>query len=211
MDDLLNLLVADLAPVRTRTPWRDALPLAALGAAELALFLGAGMARSDMHVAMAHPAFWWKLLSFGVLALVGMVTAVLSFDPSVSPKRGLGGAALAAAVALAIGVVVALPQHADPDLVKRLDWVSGVQCMMWMTALSAPMVLALALLMKRGAPTDRRRTALAAGIAAAAWGSFVFVFACGHDDPLYVAVWYGLGCSVTIAYTRLLLARLIRW
>ncbi len=211
MDDLLNHLVADLAPVRPRTAWRDALPLAVLGAAELALFLGSGLARPDMHVAMAHPAFWWKLLSFGVLALIGMVTAVSSFDPSVSPKRGLLGAGMAAVAALAVGVAVALSRHANPDLARRLSWVSGVHCMMWMSALSAPMVLALALLMRRGAPTDRRRTALAAGIAAAAWGSFVFVFACGHDDPLYVAVWYGLGCSVTIAYSRLLLARLIRW
>jgi hypothetical protein len=211
MDDLLDHLVADLAPVRPRTAWRDALPLAVLGAVELALFLGAGMARSDIHAAMGYPAFWWKLLSFGVIALIGMVTAVSSFDPSVSPKRGLYGAALAAAAAVAVGVAVALQRHASPDLAKRLSWASGIECMVWMTTLSAPMVLALALLMRRGAPTDRRRTALAAGIAAAAWGSFVFVFACGHDDPLYVAVWYGLGCSVTIAYTRLLLARLIRW
>jgi hypothetical protein len=211
MDDLLNHLVADLAPVRPRTAWRDALPLAILCAVELALFLGAGMMRPDMHTAMGYPAFWWKLLSFGVLALIGMVTAVSSFDPSVSPKRGLLGAALAAAAALVVGLAVGLSHPHNLDLAKRLNWVSGVQCMVWMTLLSAPAVLALALLMRRGAPTDRRRTALAAGIAAAAWGSFVFVFACGHDDPLYVTIWYGLGCAVTIAYTRLLLARLIRW
>jgi Negative regulator of sigma F len=42
-----------------------------------------------------------------------------------------------------------------------------------------------ATLIRRGASTDRAGTALAAGLASAAWGAFVFVFACPSDDPLY--------------------------
>jgi hypothetical protein len=211
MDSLLDALAADLKPVRRRSPWRDAMVLALVGSLELGLFLGAGEARSDMHAAMSYPAFWWKLAAFGSVALLGMATAVLSFDPSISPKRGLWGIGFAALAALALGVVVAAFRHADPDLAKRLDWVSGVHCVVWMTLLSAPAMIALTLLMRGGAPTDGKRTALAAGVAAAAWGSFVFVFACPHDDPLYVTLWYGLGCAVTITYARVLLPRLIRW
>jgi hypothetical protein len=65
--------------------------------------------------------------------------------------------------------------------------------------------------MRRGAPTDTAGTSLAVGIAAAAWGAFVFVFACPFDDPLYIAVWYTVGCGLVTILARLLLPRLVRW
>src|SRR5260370_629310 len=79
------------------------------------------------------------------------------------------------------------------------------------TVLSVPAVIGLGLLMRRGAPTDHGGTALAAGLAAAAWGAFVFVFACPFDDPLYVTVWYSLGCGAVTLFARLTLPRLTRW
>ena len=65
--------------------------------------------------------------------------------------------------------------------------------------------------MRRGAPIDTNGTSLAVGIAAAAWGAFVFVFACPHDDPLYIALWYAVGCSLVTVFTRMVLPRLNRW
>jgi hypothetical protein len=65
--------------------------------------------------------------------------------------------------------------------------------------------------MRRGAPTDTSGTALAVGVAAAAWGAFVFVFACPHDDPFYIALWYALGCGLVTILARFLLPRLTRW
>jgi hypothetical protein len=65
--------------------------------------------------------------------------------------------------------------------------------------------------MRKGAPTHRAETALAAGIAAAAWAAFVFTFACDHDDPLYVAVWYTLACTLSASIARLVLPLLTRW
>jgi hypothetical protein len=52
---------------------------------------------------------------------------------------------------------------------------------------------------------------LLSGLAAAAWGAFVFVFACPSNDPLYIAVWYSLGCGIVTAISRLVLPRLSRW
>jgi hypothetical protein len=37
------------------------------------------------------------------------------------------------------------------------------------------------------------------------------VFACPFDDPLYIAVWYALGCGLVAGFTRLVLPRLTRW
>ena len=78
-------------------------------------------------------------------------------------------------------------------------------------ALSVPAMLGLGLLMRHGAPTDGGGAALASGIAAAAWGAFVFVFACPYDDPLYIAVWYAVGCEFVALIARLVLPQLTRW
>jgi len=77
--------------------------------------------------------------------------------------------------------------------------------------LSIPPLLALAVLGQRGAPTDLRRTPLLIGLAAAAWGAFVFVFACPFNDPLYILTWYGLACGIVTLVARLVLPRLAHW
>jgi hypothetical protein len=77
--------------------------------------------------------------------------------------------------------------------------------------LSIPPAIALGGLIRRAAPTDRSGTALAAALSSAAWGAFVFVFACPSDDPLYIAVWYTVGCSIVTVLGRVVLLRLSRW
>jgi hypothetical protein len=47
-------------------------------------------------------------------------------------------------------------------------------------------------------------------LAAAGWGAFVFVFACPFDEPLYVAVWYSLGCGAVTPFASLIVPRLTR-
>ena len=80
-----------------------------------------------------------------------------------------------------------------------------------MVALSIPPAVALGDLVRRGAATDRAGTALAAGLSSACWGAFVFVFACPSDDPLYIAVWYTVVCSIFTLAGRAALIRLSRW
>ena len=76
------------------------------------------------------------------------------------------------------------------------DWTQGLECVWKMVALSIPPAIAFGIPMRRGAPTNQPGTALAAGLSAAGWGAFVFVFACPSDDPLYIAVWYTLDCGL---------------
>jgi hypothetical protein len=82
---------------------------------------------------------------------------------------------------------------------------------MHIVTLSIPAMVALALLMRRGAPGDNRASALAAGAAGAAWGALVFAFKCPHDDPLYIMVWYAVGGSIVVFAARLVLPLLSRW
>lgn len=208
---LLDELASGLIPVRSRSAWRDGLLVAALALIELALSLMLGLIRPDMHHAMGEMSFWWKLTAIGLLAGVAMATAVRSFDPTVSPSRGLRWIAGIAAVALLIGWGIDASRHEGASLLARLEWREGLACLGSMLLLSLPMMLALALLMRRGAPIDARASALAVGLGAAAWGAFVFFFCCGHDDPLYIVFWYGLGCVLAALTGRMLLPLVTRW
>jgi len=210
-DPLIDRLASDLRPVRPRRPEADAIVCLLLCAIELGLFLALGMMRPDMPTAMALPSFWWKLGSVGLIALVGASVAILTLDPAASPRRGLRLLAAIAALSLALGGAIDVSRDGMPALAARLNWHDGLDCVCKMVALSVPAVIALSLLMRRGAPMDVQGTSLAAGIGAAAWGAFVFVFACPHDDPLYIAVWYAVGCGLVTALARLGLPRLARW
>jgi hypothetical protein len=210
-DPLIDRLSSELKPVRRRTALRDAMALVVLGAVELGLFLALGLMRPDMPLAMHLPSFWWKLASLGLIALVSGTVAIVSFDPVRSPRRGLRWIVALIAVCLATGWILDASRGGFSALLSRLDWPNGLQCLEKMAMLSVPALIGLGLLMRRGAPTDRGGTALAAGLAAAAWGAFVFVFACPFDDPFYVAVWYSLGCSAVTLFARFALPPLTRW
>jgi hypothetical protein len=210
-DRLVDRLVSDLKPVRRRSATGDALALVLLCVIELGLFFGLGAMRPDMPMAMEQPSFWWKLGSLGVIALVGGSVAIVSLDPVESPRRGLRWLVGIVALCLAIGWIIDAGRGGLPALAARLNWHDGLQCVYKMVLLSVPAVIGFGLLMRRGAPTDTGGTALAAGIAAATWGAFVFVFACPYDDPLYIAVWYAVGCGLIAVFARLVLPRLTRW
>lgn len=197
--------------MRPRRAGRDVLILAVVCLVELVLFLSLGAMRPDMGAAMELPSFWWKLGSLGVIALIGATVAILSFDPVRSPRRGLRWLVAIVAVALGAGWFIDASRAGWPILAARVDWKDGLRCAVEMVILSLPAVIGLGLLMRRGAPTDTAGTALSVGIAAAAWGAFIFVFACPYDDPLYIALWYGVGCGFVSVLARLLLPPLTRW
>lgn len=209
--DLIDRLAADLTPVRPRSPWRDAAMLAAVAAAQLALFLWLGAGRDDMRHATAQPSFWWKLSSLGLLALLGAATALRSLDPAADTRRGFRFAAALIAAVLATGWAVDLLVEDAGTLSARLNWRMGLECAFETVALTLPATVMLGLLMRRGASTDPTRTALAIGLAGAAWGAFVFAFSCPSDDPLYIAVWYGGTIAWITVAARLILPRIARW
>jgi hypothetical protein len=204
-------LARDLKPVRRRSVGFDMAAMALLAAVQLALVLGFGAMRPDMRMAMAQPSFWWKLASLGTVALVGAITAILSFDPAASPRRGLRAIAVLLAACLLSGGLLDARGEGLAALGARLDWQSGLQCAAKMALLSLPALCGLGLFMRRGAATQPGPTALAVGLASASWGAFVFVFACPFDDPFYIAVWYALGCGLVTLAARLLLPVLTRW
>src|SRR5260221_3822705 len=204
---LIDRLANELKPVRRRTGWSDALVLLVLCAIELGLFLVTGMMRSDMPMAMHLPSFWWKLASLGLIGLVSGSVAIVSLDPVRSPRRGLRWIVTLIALCLASGWLLDASRDGFSTLISRLDWLNGLQCVYEMAVLSAPAVIGLGLLMRRGAPTDHAGTALAAGLAGAAWGAVVFVVARPLGRSLYFAGLDFLGCRALTPLARIMPAR----
>ena len=211
LDALIEQLTEDLSPVRPRRVWIDALIIALIAAGELALLFAVGIAHLDMHRVMSQPTVGWRIVSLGLISLVSGWLAIRSFDPTFSARGSMRWLALIVVLCVAYGVLTSGLPVGVASIVQRLAWHSGVQCASKIVLLSIPPLLALAVLGHRGAPTDLRRTPLLIGLAAAAWGAFVFVFACPFNDPLYILTWYGLACGIVTLVARLVLPRFAHW
>lgn len=110
-----------------------------------------------------------------------------------------------------MGVVIGVAGRGLDGLVARLMWHMGIECLTVMTLLSVPPTIALGLMMRRGAPTDLEASSVAVGVAAAAWGAFIFALHCPSDDPLYIVFWYTLGSGVVTLLARSILPLTSRW
>ncbi|WCT72254.1 DUF1109 domain-containing protein [Sphingomonas naphthae] len=209
-DSLVLDLSADLVPVRRRHMLREGGLIGALGAAELAIFLGLGAMRPDMgHMAMS-PYLLWRVGSLAVLAGIACTVAIRSFSPTSRPRVGVMLACALAVVAMMGGAIVVPAGLSGRSLLERLAPASGIMCAGSIFVLSLPIVAMLGALMRRAAPTQPRLSALASGIAAGSVGAFVFAFCCPFNDPLYVVVWYSLGCAAVAGAARWRLPRRFR-
>ena len=210
-DGLLDHLVADLKPVSRPQVWRDVGLLGLLAVAELAVYIGIGQLRPDIDTAMAQPIWWWKLASAVAMAILATIIAVRSFAPGQTAPLARKSLVPLILTAIIAGWVINAMMDMMAPLLERLHWQAGLYCIRGVLSLSVVPMLAFGLLMRRGASTDPALSANAAGLAAAGWGTAVFVFHCPHDDMRYIEVWYTISMLLVIGIARLILPRLTRW
>jgi len=209
-DALIAALSSGLAPVQRRSLMREGAPLVALCGMELALFLAMGAMRPDMRHAADSPYLMWRVGSLALLAVTACAVAIRSFSPAARTRPGLILAGGLAAAAIVAGMFVTPSGAAHRALLDRIDPASGMVCATSIVVLSLPVMALLGALMRRAAPTQPRRSALAAGLAAGTCGAFAFAFCCPFDDPLYAVVWYSIGCGAVTAAARWCLPRRFR-
>lgn len=209
-DALILDLAANLTPVRQRSVLREALLLLALAGAEVALVLGLVGMRHDMGQMIGSAYMTWKMGSLATLAGVSFAVAIRSFSPTVSPRKGVMLALALAGIAMIGGsFVVSAADHAQPWL-DRISPIHGILCAVSIVVLALPLLTMLGVMMRRAAPAHPERSALAAGLAAGSGGALVFTLCCPMNDPLYIVVWYSIGCAVAAAAARWLLPRHFR-
>jgi hypothetical protein len=206
-DALIRSLSADLTPVKRRSASREAGALAAIGVLEAGLLLSAGAMRPDMAQVISTPFMLWKIGSLAILAGVACTVAVRSLAPPVNLRQGMMIALPLAVLAIVAGIFVTPSGIGGRSLLERLSPVHGLLCATAITVLSLPIMVALAVLMRRAAPVRPQQSALACGLAAAASGALIFTICCPMNDPLYVVVWYSLGVAAVASSARWLLPK----
>jgi hypothetical protein len=210
-DQLVCRLVRDQEQVRRRSVAGDALVLLLLCVVEFYLCFGTGAMRHNMPMAMGQPPFWWKIGSLGLVALIGGWATIVSLETVESPCQGLRWLVGVVALCLAVDWVTGTRCGGLSALATRPNWSGGLLCACKMMLLSVPAVIGFGLLMWSGRPTETTVTALADGIAAAAWVAFVFAFACPYNGSPYIAMLNAVGCGLVTVFARLVLSRLTRW
>ena len=201
-DTLILELSANLAPVRRRRMLREGGLVVALGLLELVLFLGFGMMRHDMGHIAGSPYLLWRMGSLALIAGITCALAIRSFSPTARPRRGLVLTCAFALLAIVAGVFVAPAGVSHQSLLTRINPAHGLLCAASIFVLSLPVLAILSVLMRNAAPTQPKLSALAAGMAAGTWGALIFAFCCPFNDPLYVIVWYSVGCSAVAVAAR---------
>lgn len=207
---LILQLSSDLPPVKRRRVSRDVAALLVLGAAELALVVATAGPRPDMAHAIGAPSMIWKIGSLAVLAGLCSAVAIRSFVPPALPSRDLRVVLGLTILAIVAGITAIPAVEVGRPLLERLAPAHGLICTGAIVVLSLPLMAMLGVLMRRAAPVSLRRSALAAGLAAATTGALIFTVRCPMNDPLYIVTWYSLGVAIVSAAARWLLPRRFR-
>jgi hypothetical protein len=209
--ELIDTLVADLAPARPAlVPLRIASAAALGGAVALAVVLAWLGLRPDLHEAMGGPMFWMKAGYAAVLGLAGFWSAERLARPAAS---GRGGFVLVAVALATVGVLAAYRMMRMPPELRMPMWLghSWDVCPVRILMLSAP-TLALALLvMRQLAPTRLRMAGAAAGLFAGGVAAVAYGLHCNEVGAAFLATWYSLGVALSAALGALVAPWALRW
>jgi hypothetical protein len=208
--ELIAALAADPVPkpVHMGMRFAAALALGLIGALVLyALFVGP---RPDIGEAVRTIRFNLKFLDALALALPSLALLLRLERPDARP----GALALwlfAPLILLALAVAVELMVVPQSEWLQRLIGHNMRYCTTMIPMMAAPILPALIIAMRAGAPQHPGWTGALAGAAAAGLASLLYASHCPDDSPLFVATWYPLATLVCAGVGALLGKRFLAW
>ncbi len=208
--ELIAALAADPVPEPIRIGRRIGAGLAVglVGALVFyALVLGP---RPDFAQALGTIRFNLKFVDALALALPSLLLLVRLARPDAKP----GALALwlvAPLVLLAAAVVVELIVVPRDEWLHRLVGHNMRYCMTMIPMMAAPILAALIVALRAGAPQHPGWTGALAGAAAAGLASFLYASHCPDDSPLFVATWYPLATLICAAVGAWAGRRFLEW
>lgn len=208
-DDLIRGLAADMQPTRGLGV---GLAWALAGGALCALVLFAIMLgpRAGMPGLIGEPRI---LLKFAVTLSLA-VAAGWTVLRLVRPGASAGGPAWLLLLPVAI---LALGVAGDLLMTPRASWMPGLvghyagYCMTLVPVLSAPILGAVLLALRRGAPSSPTLAGAVAGLVAGGIGAALYAFHCVDDSPLFLLTWYGIAIGIVTAVGALIGRRVLAW
>jgi hypothetical protein len=208
--ELIAALAADPVPEPIRLGRRvvTALAIGFLGSVAIyVLMLGP---RPDMAAACGSMRFWLKFIDSFAFALPTFLLTLRLARPDAKP-RALALWLVAPFILLAAGVVVELVLVPQSAWMARLMGANAMHCSITIPMLAAPVLVALIVALRAGAPLHPSLTGAMAGAAAAGVGALVYASSCPDDSPLFVATWYPLATLICMGAGALAGRRFLAW
>jgi len=208
--ELIAALTADPIPEPIRLGRRIAVALLVGLAVSVALYWLMLGPRPDVAAASETMRFWMKFVDSFAFALPSLLLTLRLARPDARP-RALALWLVAPSILLAAGVIAELllvPQNA---WMSRLLGANAAHCTVTIPILAAPVLAALIVALRAGAPLHPGLTGAMAGAAAAGIGALVYASSCPDDSPLFVATWYPLATLICMGVGALAGRRFLAW
>ena len=208
--ELIAALAADPVPEPIRLGRRIAAALAIGFVGSVALYLLLLGPRPDIAAAAGTMGFWTKFVDSFAFALPSLLLTLRLARPDAKP-RALALWLIAPFILLAGGAI------AELMLVPQTEWLSllvgehAMRCTITIPMLAAPILAALIVALRAGAPQHPALTGALAGAASAGIGALIFASNCPNDSPLFVATWYPLATLICMGVGALAGRRFLDW
>jgi hypothetical protein len=196
--ELIAALAADPVPEPISLNRRVAVALVVGLAASVALYWLLLGPRPDIAAACDTMRFWLKFVDSAAFALPTLLLTLRLARPDAKP-RALALWLLAPFILLAAGVIIELLVVPQSEWMGRLMGPTALHCTITIPILAAPVLAALMVALRPGAPLHPALTGALAGAAAAGVGALVYASSCPGDSPLFVATWYPLATLICMS------------
>jgi hypothetical protein len=208
--ELIAALAADPVPEPVRLGRRVAAALAVGFVGSLAIYAALMGPRPDFADAAQTVRFLLKFVDAFAFALPSLLLTLRLARPDAKP-RALAFWLVAPLVLLAAGVVAELIVLPQSEWLARLVGHNSMFCMRMIPLLAAPMLAALIVALRAGAPMHPALTGAMAGASAAGVAALLYASHCPDDSPLFVATWYPLATLICVAVGALAGWRFLQW
>jgi hypothetical protein len=209
-DALLDLLVADLEPVRLRFRSRLRLELACGGLLAGLILLIAIHLRPDLGAQLASPRLWFKFAATLTLSLASLGLVLRLATPGAEVKPWLRALFLVPLV-LAFGVLAEAVATPASSWAARVIGHNAPFCVTLIPLLSAAPLACLLHALRRGAPADPGLAGAVAGLLAGGVGATLYALHCTDDSPFFVAAWYSSAIAIVTLIGYAAGRRWLRW
>jgi hypothetical protein len=208
--ELISALAADPVPPRVHMGERVAAAflIGLIGSA--AVYLALIAPRPDFAAAVRTVRFDLKFVDAAALALPSALLLLRLARPGARPGA-LGLWLLAPFILLAGAVIAELIVVPSSEWLPRLVGENAMHCMTMIPTMAAPLLAALILAMRAGAPQYPGWTGALAGAASAGAAALLYASSCPDDSPLFVATWYPLATLVCVGAGALAGRRFLAW
>jgi hypothetical protein len=208
--ELIAALTADPIPEPIRLGRRVAVALAIGFLGSLAIYALLMGPRPDIAEAARTMRFNLKFVDAFAFALPTLLLMLRLARPDAKP-RTIALWLLAPLIILAAGVVVELIVVPSNEWMSRLVGHHSMFCMRMIPLLAAPILIALIVALRAGAPLHPGLTGALAGAGSAGVAALLYASHCPDDSPLFVATWYPLATVICVGVGALAGQRFLAW